>query len=322
MELFTQIFERFENAIDSGFGLIEGDVGWLFNSLVVINVVLSTFVWMFSDEQVVVQIARRILFIGAMAWIVQNWATLTDALANTFIRLGVKAGSGQRGGIDELDPGLIAERGLSVTRPIIQTMRDLSGPVGFFENFPEILILLVATFVLLAAFIVIALQVAVAILSFKIGALVAFVLLPFSLLKPTSFIAERPLGWVVGAAVRLMVLTFVVGLGESVFAALELPPQVTARQALSAAVAAVFLMLIAMLSASLGSELVGGQPRLSAGDAYAAAARSAGMASQAGRQGASAGSKAASAGRQTVAAGRQAWSAGRRAIRAATRRRS
>ncbi len=284
MEVLTQVFERYETAIESGFGLIEGDVSWLFNSLVILNITLSAFVWIFSDEQIVVQIARRVLFIGVMAWIVQNWAVLADTLARTFIRFGVKAGNGSLDGVDTLSPGLIAERGLAITHPIIQTMRDLSGPVGFFENFPEILLLFVSMLVLLTAFIVIALQVAIAILSFKLGALVAFVLVPFSLLKPTSFIAERPLGWVVGAAVRLMVLTFVVGVGESVFAAIELPPDVTATQALSIAVAAVFLMLLAMLSARLGSELVSGQPRISAADVATASVRSSQAALRAGRQ--------------------------------------
>ena len=298
MELLTQMFERYEDAIDSGFGLIESDVNWLFNSLVILNVTISTFAWMFSEEQVIVQIARRVLFIGVMAWIVQNWALLTDTLARTFVRLGIKAGGITSSSVTELEPGAIAERGLALTYPIIQTMRDLSGPVGFFENFPEILILFVATLVLLTSFIVIGLQVAVAILSFKLGTLVAFVLVPFSLLKPTSFIAERPLGWVVGAAVRLMVLTFVVGLGESVISSVELPPEVTAQQALSVAVASVFFMLVAMLSARLGSELVGGQPRLAAGDVYGAAVRSGAVAYQ---------------------AGRQAWSASRRAVRSATR---
>ena len=49
------------------------------------------------------------------------------------------------------------------------------------------------------AFFAIAIQVVLAILYFKLGTLAAFVLIPFSLITHTAFMAERPLGWVVAA---------------------------------------------------------------------------------------------------------------------------
>jgi type IV secretion system protein TrbL len=55
---------------------------------------------------------------------------------------------------------------------------------------------------IVAAFCVITIQVVVALLTFKFGSLAAFVLVPFAVLSKTAFIAERPLGWVVGSGVR------------------------------------------------------------------------------------------------------------------------
>src|SRR5439155_1562641 len=70
---------------------------------------------------------------------------------------------------------------------------------------------------------VIAIQVVMALLTFKFGSLAAFVLVPFAVLSKTAFIAERPLGWVVGSGVRLMVLTLVLGVGNNIFQSLKVP---------------------------------------------------------------------------------------------------
>ncbi len=34
-----------------------------------------------SDDHIIVQFARKIVYIGLFAWIIQNWQKLTDTLA-------------------------------------------------------------------------------------------------------------------------------------------------------------------------------------------------------------------------------------------------
>lgn len=276
MDIITDIFQRFDDQISSGFGLIQGDVNWLLGSLIIINIVLSAMFWAFSEDEVIAQIARKVLFIGAIVWIVQNWPMLTDILSRTFIALGIKASGTPIGSPDALNPAQLVIRGFGTVEPMILAMRDLSGPIGFFENFPEIILLTVAVLLILIAFAVMAIQLVVALLSFKLGTLVAFVLVPFSLFKPTSFIAERPLGWVVAASVRLMLLTIVLGIGEAAFVSLEIDWEtLTVVQALGIAIGAVLLMVLALLSGRLASEIVSGQPNLSGNDAIATSANSA-----------------------------------------------
>ena len=78
-------------------------------------------------------------------------------------------------------------------------------------------------------------------------------LVPFAVLSKTAFIAERPLGWVVGSGVRLMVLTLVLGVGNNIFQELKVPPgqTVTTYQAFCIALAALLLMVLSLVASRL-----------------------------------------------------------------------
>lgn len=284
MIIINDVLQHYLNALDSGFGLIGGDVRWLFNVLVVINVSLSAIFWAFSDDPVFAHLARKVLFIGIFAWLIENWPQLTTALYDTFTLLGIKAGGGQLTRRDLLDPGTIAHHGIAAAKPIMQAISDLSGPVAFFQNFPEIVLLEVSLLVVIAAFFIIALQASLAILLFKLGSLTTFVLVPFSLINRTAFIAERPLGWLIAASVRIMLLAIVVGLGESIWNRLQLTAGETdVPKALDVALAAILFMLLALISSRMATDLAMGTARLGTLDAaiaLAAAGAAAGYASR------------------------------------------
>lgn len=268
MNLINETLQQYIDLLDAGFGLISGDVRWLLNALVIINIALSAAMWALSDDQIVVQLARKALHIGIFAWIVDNWPKLTSVVAETFIYLGLKAGGAQASPDVMLNPGSVAGRGVSAVGPIMQAMRDLSGPIAFFENFAEIFLLALAILAILIAFFVIAIQIVVALLTFKLGTLGAFILVPFGLLQRTSFVAERPLGWVVASGVRLMLLTLVVGIGESLFQGLQLTSDtMSVHQALNVALGAIVLMVLAMLATRIASEMAMGTPRVGPLDA-------------------------------------------------------
>ncbi len=268
MSIINDTLQRYVDAIDLGFGLIDGDVRWVFNTLVVINIVMAAMFWAFSEDQVVVQLVRRVLFVGIFAWIIENWVELTNALASTFMQLGGKAGGGRFSLDIMLNPTQIADHGIDTAIPMLLAAGELSGPVGFYFNIVQIIILIVASLIVIVSFFLIAIQVVMAILTFKIGTLVVFVLLPFSLIKHTSFMAERPLGWVVSAGVRLMLLTFVVGVGQDVFDIRRMGYRtITLRAALEIALGALVFLALTLTASRLASELASGTPRLSALDA-------------------------------------------------------
>lgn len=273
-DLINDVANRYIHAINSGFGLIKGDVGFVLNALIVLSVVWSALLWALSDDQAAVQFARKIVYIGIFVWIVQNWQFLTDKLANSFIDLGLKAGGFDTPMYYTSQPGNIAYLGYTTAQPLEDQITRLCGPVNFFKNFAEIIFLSLAVVAIVAAFCVITIQVVVAVLSFKFGSLAAFALVPFAVLSKTAFIAERPLGWVVGSGVKLMVLTLVLGVGNGIFQRLRMAPgsTVTTYEAFCIALAALLLMVLSLVASRLASDLIIGGPSLGVGTAATAVA--------------------------------------------------
>ena len=265
MDTINLILNQYLQTINSAFGLIQGHVVWLLNFLIIMNIVLSAMLWALSEDQVMVKLARKIVYIGFFVWLVQNWQSLTDTIAQSFMYLGFEAGGIGFPQVYLLNPGNIAYRGFTASSPIMTEIGNLCGPIGFFKNFPQIALLTLAVLAILAAFFIVAIQAVVTILSFKLGSLAAFVLIPFGVLSKTAFIAERPLGYVVSSGVRLMVLTLVAGIGDLAFGHLQLNPDgVTIRSALDVALGAIVLMVLAITATRLAGDLVSGGPSLGA----------------------------------------------------------
>jgi type IV secretion system protein TrbL len=272
MDSINLILNQYLQTINSAFGLIQGHVVWLLNFLIIMNIVLSAMLWALSEDQVMVKLARKIVYIGFFVWLVQNWQSLTDTVAQSFMYLGFEAGGIGFPQVYLLNPGNIAYRGFTASSPIMTEIGNLCGPIGFFKNFPQIALLTLAVLAILAAFFIVAIQAVVTILSFKLGSLAAFVLIPFGVLSKTAFIAERPLGWVVSSGVRLMVLTLVAGIGDLAFGHLQLNPQsITIRSALDIALGAIVLMVLAITATRLAGDLVSGGPSLGAANMVGAA---------------------------------------------------
>jgi type IV secretion system protein TrbL len=268
-DLINNMANQYINAINGGFGLIKGDVTWLLNVLIILSIMWSAALWALSDDHIIAQFARKIVYIGFFAWIIQNWQPLTDKLAASFMDLGLKAGGFDNATYYTQQPGNIAYLGYTTAQPLLDQIGRLTGPVAFFKNIVEIVILLLAACAIITAFCVITIQVVVALLTFKFGSLAAFVLVPFAILSKTAFIAERPLGWVVGSGVRLMLLTLVLGVGNNIFQTLKLPPgqTVTTYEAFCIALASVLLMVLSLVASRLASDLITGGPSLGVGTA-------------------------------------------------------
>ena len=268
-DLLNDVANQYIKAINNGFGLIRGDVTHLLNVLIILSIIWSAAMWAVSEDQVIIQFARKVIYIGFFAWIIQNWQGLTDKLAMSFMQLGLKAGGFEGVGYYTQQPGNIAYLGYTTAQPMLDQIKRLTGPVAFFKNFPEIIFLFVAFVAILGSFCVITVQVVLALLMFKFGTLAAFVLVPFAVLSKTAVIAERPLGWVVGSGIRLMVLTLVLGVGNGVFQSLKIPAgtTVTTYQAFSIALAAILLMVLSLVASRLATDLVIGGPSLGVGTA-------------------------------------------------------
>lgn len=115
--MINDIMQRYLDVIVSGFGFIGGDVHWVFNALIVINIALAAMFWAFSNDSAIVPLLHKVIYVGMFAWIIENWKTLTDALARSFMMLGIKAGGGELSQDIFRNPALIAERGVDTIKP-------------------------------------------------------------------------------------------------------------------------------------------------------------------------------------------------------------
>jgi type IV secretion system protein TrbL len=275
IDRFTETFSRY---IDSGFGLLAGDVAFLTTVLVAIDITLAGIFWaMYGDENVPVQLIRKVLYVGFFALLLNNFKGLADIIFQSFAGLGLKASGTAMTAADLMRPGFVAAAGFDASRPLLEKAGELIGITTFFSNFVTIAVLLLAWVIVLLAFFVLAVQLFIAIIEFKLTTLAGFVLVPFALFGQTAFLAERVLGNVISSGIKLMVLAIVVGIGSSIFGTLVRPTaDITLTQAASTILAAIAVFGLAIFVPGIAAGLITGAPQLGAGAAVATTAAAGG----------------------------------------------
>ncbi|PQA88336.1 P-type conjugative transfer protein TrbL [Hyphococcus luteus] len=277
MDVIDTFLATFIAYIDSGFGLLAGDVAYLSTTLIVIDVTLAGLFWALSQNaDVIAGLLKKILYVGFFAFIIGNFSMLSGVIFDSFARLGLTAGGGAMTPDDLMRPGYIAGVGFEAAKPLLQNIADLSGPIAFFNNFVMIAILLIAWAVIMVAFFVLAVQLFITILEFKLTTLAGFVLVPFALWNKTSFLAERVLGNVITSGVKLMVLAIVIGIGSTLFGsvadAFHTGDDVTLAQVMGTVLAALVFFWMGVFAPGIASGLITGAPQLGAGSAAGATA--------------------------------------------------
>jgi type IV secretion system protein TrbL len=265
--LINQFLARIFGAIDSGFDLIAGDVNHLFNMLIVLNIVLAGLWWAYGSRDAIEGLLRRVLMIGFFAFVLTNWAALTDMVFNSFAILGLKAGGDRLSLAEFMNPGRVALLGVD----IVTEFGEKIGALSLWDAFFTTALLTLAAIVVLAAFFVIAIQIFVSLIVFKISALAAFVLVPFAIFSKTSFIAERPLGYVVSGGVRLFIIAGLVSISYDLFANIQLT-ELAIDQVAGITLGAIALAVLSFVAPRIAGDIISGGPSLGGGTALAGAA--------------------------------------------------
>jgi type IV secretion system protein TrbL len=269
------VIDRFLNTfttyIDSGFGLIHGEVGYLTSTLIVIDITLAGLFWAWgADEDIIQRLVKKTLYIGFFAFIIGNFNHLAHLVFDSFAGLGLKAGGSSISINQFLQPGHLAQTGLDAGKPLLTAAGKLMGFRSFFANFVQIAVLMVSWVLVLIAFFILAVQLFVTILEFKLTTLAGFVLIPFALFNKTAFLAEKVLGNVVASGVKVLVLAVIVGIGTGLFSdftagwGANVP---TDEQALSVVLAALSLLGLGIFGPGIANGLISGAPQLGAGAA-------------------------------------------------------
>jgi type IV secretion system protein TrbL len=269
--VIDQFLETFTRYIDSGFGLLGGEVGYLATVLAAIDITLAGLFWCWgASEDILGRLVKKTLFVGVFAFLIGNWNNLARIVFESFAGLGLKASGTGLSTADFLRPGRIAQVGLDAGRPILDSVSGLMGYVSFFENFVQIAVLLFAWIVVLLAFFILAIQLFVTLIEFKLTTLAGFVLIPFGLFGKTAFAAERVLGNVISSGVKVLVLAVIVGIGSTLFAQFTAgfggnAPSIDNAMAL--VLGALSLLGLGIFGPGIANGIVSGGPQLGAGAA-------------------------------------------------------
>lgn len=298
LTVIDHFLEEFIRYIDSGFGLLNGEVAYLAGTLIVIDMVLAAVFWAHEGQSdVFMRFVKKVLYIGVFAFILTNFALLADVIFKSFAGLGLAATSTGITSDELFHPGRFAGIGYKTAYPLLEHAGNTLSYAP--STWLRAAVLLFSWAMVILAFFVLAIQFFVAILEFKLTTLAGFVLVPFAFWNKTSFLAERVLGMVVTSGIKIMMLAVVAGISGgffSDFTAAMGPAEPELHEVMALVLASLSLLGLSLYVNSLAAGLASGAPQLGAG----AAAGTAGGAAAA-----------------TVLAGAAAYGTGRLAVGAA-----
>src|SRR5665213_506504 len=274
---FLSVFSTY---IDSGFGLLGHEVSFLTATLVAIDVTLAGLFWaMGGTDDIFARLIKKVLYVGAFAFIITNFNLLSQIIFRSFAGLGLIASGSSLTASQLLQPGRIAGVGVDAGQPILAQIGDLTGFPGVFLNLDSIVVLLLAWLTVIVSFFVLAVQLFVTLIEFKLTTLAGFVLVPFAMWNRTSFLAERVLGNVVSSGVKVLVLAVIIGIGSGIFAEFRVPigTEPSLNTALATMLASLALLGLGIFGPGIATGLVSGAPQLGAGAAAGTAIGAVGL---------------------------------------------
>lgn len=278
--VLTYIMQLFLDAISGGYGRIYGNAMWLLQTFSLLEVMLAAIWWGFGRTDVLHSFLKKIMMIGFFIFVVTSYPLLIHALLESFVFVGLTAGGNQVSLIEFTNPSRIASIGMELVQPVLEQSSLFHPFDALFNGF--------ASLIIIVAFFVVAIQVFVTFLEFYIVAVLGLVLIPFGVLKHTSFMAEKVFGGILSFGVKLMVLSFIISVAFPVMDNLVIQDVSVWRELFGALLASLAIMMLAWQAPSLAASLLSGAPTLTAGSALGV-----GLAAGAGGAGAFLGAKAA-----------------------------
>ena len=184
-----------------------------FELIMVLAVIDICITWsLYSGELRMSEIISRVMKISFFMFFILNFDKINQAILLSFQYAGLTA-AGQPIDGALLKPSGIIDKGFEACRAILEYMMDhklsLLGPgLVMYSTY---------IFVTLSAFFFMAFQVLITKIEFNVFATLAVILIPFGVLKQTQFLFQRTLSAVIAYGVKLMVMTFILGLFIALF---------------------------------------------------------------------------------------------------------
>ncbi len=178
--IIDQFLNTFAAYIDSGFGLLRGEVAFLTATLIVIDMTIAGLYWAMSHatgqgEDVIAKLLRKVLYVGAFAYIINNFNWLASIVFRSFAGLGITATGSAITMENFLQPGRLAKTGIDAGAPILEQIGEMAGFPEVFVNLDPIVVMFLAWLVVVLCFFVLAIQLFITLIEFKLTTLAGFV---------------------------------------------------------------------------------------------------------------------------------------------------
>ncbi|HXX68320.1 MAG TPA: P-type conjugative transfer protein TrbL [Polyangiaceae bacterium] len=264
----TLTLHNFITAFSAGYGHLQGPIQTLLALLVGVEVVLLGLWTALGGGDNVAFVLRKILHIGAWVWVVQSFPTLAKAFVESLVRAGLLAGGGVSDASLILDPSRLAGYGLDATQPLAQKLEDL----GTFD-IPDLLVFGLGYLAIMACFVLMAINIFLAVLEYYLFVACVGILLPFALFGPTRFLAERAIGAVVATGIKLMVLSFITSVLDPILRGMHFQgPEIALNELWAMLLTLCAMTALCWKAPALAASVLGGTPHLGGSEVVAAGA--------------------------------------------------
>lgn len=254
----STVLERLSATVATAFGILGPDAEAVLRYAMALSYSLALVLWLWEGRPAVHgPFLRMLLKFAAIGWLMEWFPE------GSYRLMQAATGEAARlvpGGFALDDPGRIAHLGILAVAPLLLRVKEMLGPVDFFLNFVEIVLFLLAALIVVVAFCVLAVQVFLAFLEYRLLSLAAYLAIPFAVLTPTSFIAERSIGYIAASALKLLVLGVVVAVCGTTLLTLTFEGTPTLAQAFGVAVLSAALLVLAIKAPRAAAGLINGGP--------------------------------------------------------------
>jgi type IV secretion system protein TrbL len=256
--MLTTIIRYFEQRLSMGRLAITDDTLSIFHILLTIEICIAGLYVCLGSSVPAHDVAKKILKLGFMMWIITSYDSILHWVVDGFLDVGAKAGGGAQATMNNIlrDPDQIIYTGLNFAKPLFAQFTELS----LWDGVGHAALVLVAAFMIAFSYILIALTISITYIEFSVICTAVLILLPFTVLRPTSFIGEKGFSILVSMGIKLMCLAIIASMCMDITATLSMPAEATWTDILTTIPVSLAMACLCMTIPSLAANLAAGTP--------------------------------------------------------------
>jgi type IV secretion system protein TrbL len=268
--ILTKLLHTFTFVFTGGYATLAPEAMWLLQTLALLEFTLFALYMALGAEDAIAGLMTKLMWICAFIFLVTVWPTLTKIIVDSFMQVGLQAGSGGARLFTVMEftnPSSIARFGLEVTGNIFRYLNSISGMIWGVRNPHIVLISGFAAMAIVMAYFLIAIQIFICMLEFYLVSTLALILVPWGIFRHSAFLAERAFGLIIAFGIKLMVLGCIVAAMQPALVTLQIPEAPELNDIFSLLLASIALAMLAWHAPSVAAGMMSGAPSLTASTA-------------------------------------------------------